>query len=65
MPYYSVNTLRMNRLKCKVVNTKCCIGEDVLSEFRDGMRFFLSSIYKYHIPPLGCISLMKDFSLET
>lgn len=29
------------------------------------MRVFLSSIYKYHIPPSGCISLMKDFSLET
>lgn len=65
MPYYSVNRLRMNKLESKVVKTKCCIGEVVLSEFRDRMRFFLGSMYKYHIPPSGCICLMKDLSLET
>lgn len=65
MPYCSVNRFRINKLKSKVVNSKYCIGEDILSEFRDRMRFFLSSIYKYCLPPSGFICLMKDFSLET
>lgn len=40
-----ISRLRISNLESKVVNTKNCIPEDVPSEFRDGMRFILSSIY--------------------